>query len=498
MSKGVLGNDPFKRGAADRSAKAESSSADGKPASKPEKPTLPDPRGEPQKTRIEKKQKAPPPLKPPKTVKREAAEGFDLKTGRRPIKQAIREMIVEPPVEAEAGTSETTTPYGKAFVEPESAADDRDQRPPKADDGSRGGDRGANRDGARFDEPQAGPGANHDGTRAQMRPAGRGETRDGENARADEGGGGRSEGRGTADAARPEEPQLFDARRPSDASPIQKVATDVLSKAVVAAAGLAKAVRTGLGAAGPVELDAYGKDPNLGQSLGPITDFLYERYWRVEVTGADRLPTGPCILVANHSGALPYDGPVLHEALKRERPDLADSRWLIEDQIFYAPVLGTLLNRLGAVRANPENALRLLEEGRPLIVFPEGIHGLQKPFAERYQLKRFGRGGFVKIALQTGAPIVPVAIVGAEETTPLLAKLPTTLFGMPYLPVAPLGPLPLPAKWHIRFGAPLTADDLRAAGEEEAVRVQRGTELTREAIQGMLEAILRDRTSAFR
>jgi 1-acyl-sn-glycerol-3-phosphate acyltransferase len=189
---------------------------------------------------------------------------------------------------------------------------------------------------------------------------------------------------------------------------------------------------------------------------------------------------------------------VLHEALKRERPELSSSRWLIEDQIFYAPVIGTLLNRLGAVRANPENAVRLLEENRPLIVFPEGIHGLQKPYAERYQLKRFGRGGFVKIALQTGVPIFPVAIVGAEETSPMLARIPTTVFGMPYLPLSPLGPLPLPAKWHIRIGAPITVDDLKSAGDEESVRVQRGTELTREAIQGMLEAILRDRPNAFR
>src|SRR5204863_8460715 len=135
-------------------------------------------------------------------------------------------------------------------------------------------------------------------------------------------------------------------------------------------------------------------------------------YVRVTVEGADRVPAGACIIVANHSGALPLDGPVLHHALKRERSDLPDARWLVEDQIFHAPMLGLLMNRLGAVRAHPENAVRLLEEGRPVIVFPEGFLGISKPFTQRYQLKRFGRGGYVKLALKASVPIVPCAIVG--------------------------------------------------------------------------------------
>ncbi|MCI0573497.1 MAG: acyltransferase family protein [Myxococcaceae bacterium] len=270
-----------------------------------------------------------------------------------------------------------------------------------------------------------------------------------------------------------------------------------LRTAAQAAQGLAKAVRSGLGAGGSRAVDAYGRDDDLVRDLEPLTDFLYRRYWRVTVQGAELIPAGACLLVANHSGALPLDGPVLHQALLRERPELPASRWLVEDQIFFAPFFGTLLNRLGALRACPENALRLLAEGRPVIVFPEGAQGLGKLYRERYQLKRFGRGGFVKLALRAQVPIVPVAIAGAEESAPLLAKLPGSAFGLPYIPVTPFGPLPLPARWTIRFGTPV---DLEGHGPESAdtlTVVQRLTERTRDTIQGMLESVLRERPGVF-
>jgi 1-acyl-sn-glycerol-3-phosphate acyltransferase len=185
---------------------------------------------------------------------------------------------------------------------------------------------------------------------------------------------------------------------------------------------------------------------------------------------------------------------VLQQALSRERPDLQEARWLAEDQVFHAPMLGTLMNRLGAVRACPENALRLLDELRPVIVFPEGIQGLSKPFAQRYQLKRFGRGGFVKLALRTGAPIIPVAIVGAEETAPLFGKIPASFLGISYLP---LTPPPLPARWTIRFGDPISMGELPPEAAEDMSQVQRLTERTRESIQGMLQALLKERRSVF-
>lgn len=274
----------------------------------------------------------------------------------------------------------------------------------------------------------------------------------------------------------------------------QALASERVGRTVGSAQGLLSAALTGIGVGGGTAMDEYGKDAGLGSVMQPVLDFFYERYWRVSVQGASHVPSGPVLLVANHAGALPLDGPVLQQALSRERPDLQEARWLAEDQVFHAPMLGTLMNRLGAVRACPENALRLLDELRPVIVFPEGIQGLSKPFAQRYQLKRFGRGGFVKLALRTGAPIVPVAIVGAEETVPLFGKLPASFLGIPYLPVTPP---PLPARWIIRFGDPISMGDLPPEAAEDLSQVQRLTERTRESIQGMLQSLLKDRRSVF-
>jgi 1-acyl-sn-glycerol-3-phosphate acyltransferase len=241
-------------------------------------------------------------------------------------------------------------------------------------------------------------------------------------------------------------------------------------------------------------VDRWGKDQALATSLRPLGDLLYDKYWRVQVEGAAHLPAGPCLLVANHAGALPLDGPVLHLALQRERPDLPEARWLLEDQIFHAPFVGVLANRLGAVRANPENALRLLDEGRPVLVFPEGFHGLSKPFAERYQLRRFGRGGYVKIALRARVPVLPIAIIGGEESMPLLGKLPGGLFGVQYLPVTLP---PLPARWHVRIAPPVSMDGAPAEPEADLAWIERKNLAVRDQIEGMLTDMLQRRESIF-
>lgn len=282
-----------------------------------------------------------------------------------------------------------------------------------------------------------------------------------------------------------------------------ETASAELASALSVLRGAVEAVRAGLGSPKDVQLDVYGGDAKLQASLTPLTDFLYTRWFRVSVEGAEHIPQGGALLVANHAGALPIDGPVLNEALRRTRPDLPGPRWLVEDQVFYAPVLGTLLNRLGAVRASPENATRLLAEGRCVSVFPEGIQGIGKPFRERYRLKRFGRGGFVKLALRTGVPILPVAVVGGEESLPLLAKLPAGFLGMPYLPVTPLGPIPLPAKWSVRIGAPVVLPaelHLPAGaptGTAQLAVVEALVEKTRRRIEEMLQELLRARGTVF-
>ena len=273
-----------------------------------------------------------------------------------------------------------------------------------------------------------------------------------------------------------------------------------LNSALAVLRGAAEAVRAGLGSPADVQLDVYGGDAKLQAALAPLADFLYTRWFRVSAEGAEHIPAGGALLVANHAGALPIDGPVLNEVLRRTRPDLPGPRWLVEDQVFYAPLLGTLLNRLGAVRASPENATRLLSEGRAVCVFPEGIQGIGKPFRERYRLKRFGRGGFVKLALRTGAPILPVAVVGSEESLPLLAKLPAGFLGMPYLPLTPLGPIPLPAKWSVRIGAPLVLPEQPAGapgGTAALAVVEALVEKTRRRIEEMLQELLRARGAVF-
>jgi 1-acyl-sn-glycerol-3-phosphate acyltransferase len=274
----------------------------------------------------------------------------------------------------------------------------------------------------------------------------------------------------------------------------QTLKTEGIARLAKIADGIFSAVMTAVGASGAREVDPYGKDEELTRKLAPLTDFFYDRYWRVTVDGAPLVPSGASILVANHAGAIPIDGFILHQALRRERPDLPEARWLTEDQIFHAPLLGTLYNRLGAIRASPENAMRLLREGRPVITFPEGIHGIRKPFQERYQLKRLGRGGFAKIAIRERVPIVPVAIVGAEESMPLLAKLPGEPFGLPYIPVTVP---PLPAHWFIRFGEPILVDALPPEAADDLLEVQRLVERTRESIEGMIRALLQDRRSVF-
>jgi 1-acyl-sn-glycerol-3-phosphate acyltransferase len=241
-------------------------------------------------------------------------------------------------------------------------------------------------------------------------------------------------------------------------------------------------------------VDAWGKDAELTRQLRPLGDLLYDRYWRVHTAGASHVPRGPCLLVANHAGALPLDGPVLHLALKRERPDVADSRWLLEDQVFHAPFVGLLANRLGAVRANPDNALKLLAEGRPVIVFPEGFHGLSKPFSERYRLRRFGRGGYLKVALRAGAPVVPVAIVGGEESMPLFGKLPGHFFGVEYLP---LTLPPLPARWYIRFAPPVDFTGAPAVPEDDLAWIERTNLAVRDRIEAMLGELLASRPGVF-
>ncbi len=253
-------------------------------------------------------------------------------------------------------------------------------------------------------------------------------------------------------------------------------------------------------------IDEFGRDPNYRARIEPALDLLYRKYFRVDTTGLQNVPSaGRALVVANHSGTLPWDGAILMHAMRHEHPAHRDLRPLVEDFVFHFPYLGVFMNRIGCVRACQDNAEKLLTNDQLVAVFPEGAKGIGKLYKNRYKLQRFGRGGFIKLALRTQSPIVPLAIVGAEETHPMLAKV--TWFaksiGIPYVPVTPtfplLGPaglLPLPSKWSLHFGEPIDLSKEHGPdAAQDRILVNRLAEQVRSQIQEMLNASLAQRGS---
>ena len=256
------------------------------------------------------------------------------------------------------------------------------------------------------------------------------------------------------------------------------------------------------------EVDEFGLDPTFENRLLPTLDFLHDRYFRVAVEGVQHIPSeGRCLIVANHSGGpLPYDGAMLRTAVRREHSMHRELRWLAEDFVYYLPFVGTFMNRIGAVRACQENAERLLNKGALVAVFPEGAKGIGKLYRDRYKLQRFGRGGFIRLCLRTRTPIVPCAIVGAEEANPMLYRFEymTKALGIPYFPITPtfpalgaLGLMPAPTKWKIRFGEPFTWSGYGTEAADDDILVGRLSERVRASIQTMLDRMISDRRSVW-
>ena len=254
------------------------------------------------------------------------------------------------------------------------------------------------------------------------------------------------------------------------------------------------------------QVDEFGMDEVVLRRVRPLLDLLYERYWRVELHGIDQIPeAGPCLLVANRSGLLPYDGLMVSHAIWRMRPKLRP-RFMIADWLITLPFVQSYLARLGGVRACRENAERLIRSREAVLVFPEGQKGAAKVFRERYRLKRFGRGGVVRVALETRVPIIPIGIVGAEEAHPILFKwgTPGRVVGLPFLPVTPtfpllgpLGLLPLPTKWVIRIGEPISISHLAPDAARDELLISRMNEELRSEIQVLIDTGLSDRGSVW-
>src|SRR5438045_5431956 len=185
------------------------------------------------------------------------------------------------------------------------------------------------------------------------------------------------------------------------------------------------------------DVDEWGRSEHIRELARRLYDPIYCQLFRVEWEGLEKIPTdGGALLVANHAAAIPSDAPVIMHGIETElqRPVYGLAEYIFRE----LPVIGTMWSRVGGVTAQPDNAYRLLREQKQLVlVFPEGTKGTSKNYNERYRLRRFGRGGFVEIAMRAGVPIVPIAVMGAEESMPIVVKLPgvAKALGVPYVPI---------------------------------------------------------------
>jgi 1-acyl-sn-glycerol-3-phosphate acyltransferase len=251
--------------------------------------------------------------------------------------------------------------------------------------------------------------------------------------------------------------------------------------------------------ASPGRLDPYGRDPRLEEGARPLLDFLFDTWWRVDVRGTRHVPAGAAMVVANHGGALPWDALVLRIAARR--PPLGrDLRPLLDGAALAPGLQGTLATRLGAVPASAATAGAVLAEGALVGVFPEGSRAGDQPWGERYRLQRLGRGGFARVAARAGVPIVPCAIVGSEEATAPFGRqgwmaeaLGLPLLGMAAAPFVTVRCLPLPSRWSVRFGEPVSPPDR----PDDPASVGACAEAVGAALQRMLDEELAARRSVF-
>jgi 1-acyl-sn-glycerol-3-phosphate acyltransferase len=259
---------------------------------------------------------------------------------------------------------------------------------------------------------------------------------------------------------------------------------------------------------GECEADQFGFDPEFNSRvLMPIARVLYRRWFGVQMRGLAHVPgAGPALVVANHSGTLPVDAVMLQAGLHDEHPAHRSLRLLGADLVYEIPLLGPLARKGGHTRACPANAHVLLRSGEVVGVFPEGFKGIGKPFTDRYQLRRFGRGGFAVTAIRAGVPIIPCAIVGAEEIYPLLgnARPVAELLGLPYFPITPLfpwlgpiGAVPLPSKWIIEFCPPVPTSGYGPGSEQDPAVIADLSGRVRGTIQRKLDDLLTERGPAF-
>jgi 1-acyl-sn-glycerol-3-phosphate acyltransferase len=249
--------------------------------------------------------------------------------------------------------------------------------------------------------------------------------------------------------------------------------------------------------------DGYGLNPEWIRRLALPGVLLYRMYFRTRTYDIDRMPTGRVLVIANHAGQLPFDGMMLATALLLEARPPRIARSMGEYWIPRIPGFNVLAARGGTLVGTPENCKHMLENEECVVAFPEGVRGMNKLFKDRYVLQRFGLG-FMRLALETNTPIVPVGIVGSEEQQPGFANLEGLgrALGMPAFPITlgfpwlgPLGMLPLPVRYHLYFGEPLRFDG--APSEEDSV-IEAKVEEVKGSIAALLARGLREREGVFR
>ncbi len=255
-------------------------------------------------------------------------------------------------------------------------------------------------------------------------------------------------------------------------------------------------------------VDDFGFDGEWTESLLPIFEWIYHQYWRVETTGIGNVPReGRGLLVANHAGVLPWDGAMIKTAIFTEPPHIRRHARALVDQFFFGlPWLSWFLRRTGQTVGVADDSIRLLERDELVLVFPEGTKGTGKPWSERYRLRRFGRGGFVRVAIRSRSPIIPISVVGSEEIYPMLGNLEPVarLTGLPYFPVTPffpwlglLGTIPLPSKWRIQFHEPVRTDQMPVDAADDQGVVMSISDQVRSTIQEGIYENLKLRRAAY-
>jgi 1-acyl-sn-glycerol-3-phosphate acyltransferase len=256
------------------------------------------------------------------------------------------------------------------------------------------------------------------------------------------------------------------------------------------------------------DVDEWGRSEHMREIARSLFGPVYDHWFRVEWEGLAKIPTdGGALLVANHAAAIPSDAPVIMHGIETE---LERPVYGLADELFKKmPVVGTLWSRCGGVLAHPDNAYRLLRQQQQLVLaFPEGSKGPGKTFDQRYQLRRFGRAGFVQIAMRAGVPVIPIAVVGAEESMPMLTNV-TPLakaLGLPYLPITanmlafgPLGAfLHFPVKIKLRVLDPVHFDVPPDQPRYSRSKIMDQAEHIRQQIQEALYEMLRERQSVWR